>query len=162
MCNEVALCDSGDQYALAKLGSMQINKNSADSLFLVGGIYGVGVTPSLTLEGEANIAIGGGHFDSAGEKGQFDIWTIGGFLAYRYVVNASLYLKAKGGMIYESVGLSSDKRVEEDRSRGTGSSGGFGVGLVIPVKQRPVMLEFEITATDEDLVYYSFAMTSPF
>lgn len=162
MSTGVAWCDSGDQYALAKIGSMQVNENNATGLVFIGGIYGVGVTPSLTVEGEANVAVGGGKFETTSEKGQYDIWTVAGYLAYRYVLNDTVYFKIKGGMVYENVKLSSNQRASDKKSTGFGGGGGLGVGLVFPAKKRPVMLELEITATDEDLVYYSFALTSPF
>jgi len=157
-----ALADLGDQYALAKIGAMAINKNDADPVLALGGIYGIGLSPSFTFEAEFSISLGqGGEYvdEENGDEGQYDIWTIAGYVAYRYPFNDTVYLKLKGGIVYEDVERSGLK--SNSRSTGVGAAGGGGLGFVLDFGH-PVMLELEATATEKDIIFYSLGMTYPF
>jgi len=153
--------DAGDQYGLAKIGAMSINKNNADPVLAIGGIYGIGLSPSFTFEAEfsASLGVGGEYVDENGDQGQYGIWTAAGYVAYRYVFNDTVYLKLKGGIVYENVkrsGLKSDST-----STGVGLAGGGGLGFILDFGH-PVMLELEATATEKDIIFYSLGMTYPF
>jgi len=156
-----AQADLGDQYGLAKIGAMAINKNNADPVLALGGIYGVGLSPSFTFEAEFSISLGAGgeYVSDTGDEGQYDIWTIAGYVAYRYPFNKTVYLKLKGGIVYEDVqrsGLESNSK-----STGVGAAGGGGLGFVLNYSN-PVMLELEATATEKDIIFFSLGMTYPF
>ncbi len=153
--------DAGDQYGLAKIGIMTINKNNSGPVLALGGIYGVGLSPSFTFEAEfaTSLGVGGEYVDENGDEGQYSIWTVAGYVAYRYVINDILYLKLKGGVVYEDVkrsGLNSNTT-----STGVGAAGGGGLGFILDFG-RPVMLELEATATEKDIIFYSLGMTYPF
>jgi len=156
-----AHADLGDQYGLAKIGFMSINKNNADPVLALGGIYGIGLSPSFTFEAEFSISLGQGgeYVADNGDEGQYDIWTVAGYVAYRYPFNDTVYLKLKGGIVYEDVqrsGLESNSK-----STGVGAAGGGGLGFVLNFGH-PVMLEFEATATEKDIIFFSLGMTYPF
>jgi len=156
-----AYADAGDQYGLAKIGVMSINKNNADPVLALGGIYGIGLSPSFTFEAELSISlgVGGKYIDDNGDEGQYGIWTGAGYVAYRYVFNDTVYLKLKGGVVYENVERSGLK--SKSTSTGVGLAGGAGLGFILDFGH-PVMLELEATATEKDIIFYSLGMTYPF
>ena len=151
--------DGGDQYALAKIGSLRINKNNADPLIAAGFIYGIGISRSFTFEGEATVSLSGGEYKIEGDEGTYKMWTAATYLAYRYVFSDFVYLKLKGGVVYESV--QRDGRTNST-STGVGGAGGGGLGFILPFRHHPVMVELEATATEKDIIFYSLGMTYPF
>jgi hypothetical protein len=157
-----AWSDSGDQYALFKVGSMAVDKFNADDLLVVGGIYGIGLSPSFTIEGEVSIGLDGGDFEEGPNKGQFKIWTAAGYLVYRYVVNEKVYLKLKGGLVYENIETSNENATLEDIETGVGATAGLGLGFVFPLEKKPVMMEFELTMPDKKIIFLSVGATFPF
>jgi len=156
-----AYADLGDQYGLAKIGAMAINKNDADPALALGAIYGIGLSPSFTFEAEFSISlgVGGEYVSDTGDEGQYDIWTVAGYVAYRYPFNDTVYLKLKGGIVYEDVQRSGLET--NSKSTGVGAAGGGGLGFVLNLGQ-PVMLELEATATEKDIIFFSLGMTYPF
>ena len=157
--SNMVYADTGDQYALAKVGSLRIAKNNADPLIAAGFIYGVGMSRSLTFEGEATVSLSGGEYKIEGDEGNYSMWTAATYIAYRYVFSDFIYLKLKGGIVYESV-----KREgrTNSTSTGVGGAGGGGLGFILPLSHHPVMFELEATATEKDIIFYSLGMTYPF
>lgn len=158
-----AWCDSGDQYALLKVGSMFIDKSGANNLTAIGGIYGVGLSPAFTAEGEFSIGLDGGEYaqNKNGNTGDYEIYTLAAYLAYRYVLSESIYAKLKAGLAYENVKNSivgQGSTVEE----GFGAVGGLGLGLVLTLDNKPMMLEFELTRIETDVLFVTLGATYPF
>lgn len=158
-----AWCDSGDQYALFKVGSMFIDKNGANNLTAIGGIYGVGLSPAFTVEGEFSVGLDGGEYaqDTSGDSGQYKIYTLAAYLAYRYVFNESIYAKLKGGFAYENVKNLVDGK-DSTVKDGFGAVGGLGLGLVLKLENKPVMVELELTQIEEDVLFLTLGATYPF
>ena len=158
-CGSNAWADRGDQYVLGKLGIMSVKKNNADALGSIGALYGYGVTPEITVEGELNLGLFGGKYEqknSAGkvfEKGDYRIWTLAGYGVYRFPLTDAAYLKGKLGLLYENVKRSG--QLTDKTSKGLGLAGGVGVGTRI---SDALTLEGEITGIDKDIVFFSLGL----
>jgi hypothetical protein len=145
------------QYVLPKLGFMSINANNAKPLLSGGLLYGYGITPEITIEGEVNVGFTGGGYerkDTLGnpyETGNYKIWTIAGYGVYRLPITDYAYLKGKVGLLYEDIKRTSD--ILEQDTTGYGLAGGLGVGLIAVKK---LTFEFEATGIDKNIIFYSF------
>jgi hypothetical protein len=155
-CVGVAHADRGDQYLLGKVGIMTIDVNDASPLISLGALYGYGITPEITVEGEVNLGLIGGEYkqkNTAGEtfeKGEYRIWTLAGYGVYRYPISEQAYLKGKAGLLFESVKRSG--KYEDGDSNGFGVAGGIGFGILVVPK---LTLEGEVTGIDEDILFFS-------
>jgi hypothetical protein len=160
----IVYADRGDQYLLPKIGFMSIDLNEADPLFSAGLLYGYGITPSITIEGEVNLGISGGEYTRKDgnnveiEKGEYNIWTTAAYGVYRLPFQDVAYLKAKAGGLYENVERTSDT-AEEETATGFGFAGGLGLGVIFAQK---LTLELEVTGIDESIIFYSLGVHYPF
>lgn len=151
--------DRGDQYVLGKLGIISVKLNDADTLGSIGLLYGYGLTPEVSMEGELNLGLLGGKYEqknSAGvvfEDGEYRIWTLAGYGVYRFPLTDVAYLKGKFGVLYENVKRSG--RISDKVSKGFGLAGGVGAGTRIA---DTLTLEGEITSIDKDIVFFSMGL----
>lgn len=154
-----AHADRGDQYVLGKVGFMTLDVNNADLLFSFGALYGYGITPEITVEGEINLGLLGGGYEqknTAGvvyEEGEYSVITLAGYGVYRLPVTEALYLKGKGGLLFESVNRSG--KFKDGSATGVGLAGGIGAGGRVADM---LTLEGEITAIDEDIIFFSLGV----
>ena len=139
--------DSGDQFLIPKVGFMSVDLNNADLLYSVGLLYGYGITPGITVEGELNLGVSGGKSDI----GDYKIWTVAAYGVYRHMLTSTDYLKAKVGVLYENVEATS-------KATDTGPAGGLGFGF----KVNKTIIELEATTIDQDIVFYSVGINHPF
>lgn len=159
MCGTNAWADQGDQYVLGKVGFMSVDLHNADPLFSIGALYGYGITPEITAEGELNLGLIGGEYkqkNSSGvvyEQGDYRITTLAGYGVYRLPVTEVAYIKGKLGLLYESVKRSGD--LSSKTATGFGLAGGIGAGGRIA---EMLTLEAEITAIDQDIFFYSLGV----
>jgi hypothetical protein len=159
-----AMADRGDQYLLPKLGFMSINLNNAKPLFSGGLLYGYGISPSVTIEGEINVGISGGGYDRKDSSGQvydsgnYKIWTLAAYGVYRLPIFDNAYLKGKLGGLYENIKRTSDFG-NPDTATGFGLAGGVGVGVIAAKK---LTFELEVTGIDADIIFYSLGIHYPF
>lgn len=144
----VSVADRGDQYLLPKFGFMSVQLNNADPLYSVGVMYGYGITPEITVEAEFNMGVAGGDSD----RGAYDIWTLAGYGVYRYPVTDSGYIKAKIGLLHESVSL------DQSTVAAQGGAGGIGYGF----RYGQTIFELEATMIDQDIIFYSLGVNYPF
>lgn len=160
VCSSNAWADRGDQYVLGKVGFMSVDLNSADPLFSIGALYGYGITPEITAEGEINLGLLGGEYkqknssDVVFEKGDYRITTLAGYGVYRLPVTDTAYIKGKLGLLYESVKRNGDL-ISSKNATGFGLAGGIGAGGRIA---EMLTLEGEITAIDQDIFFFSLGM----
>lgn len=161
--------DAGDQYLLPKVGSMSVDLNNANALSSIGLLYGYGINPEWTVEGELNSGVSGGEYDrvlGSGTRleGEYTVWTLAGYAVYRYPVIESVFLKAKLGVLYENIErdgtqtIGSTIQVDDNNSKGFGAAGGIGIGFLV----KRTILELEITGIDEDIIYYSLGINFTF
>lgn len=152
--------DRGDQYVLGKFGFMSVDLNDADPLFSLGALYGYGITPEITVEGELNLGLIGGEYKQKNaqgqtfEKGDYRIWTLAGYGVYRFPLSDVAYLKGKLGLLYENVKRSGDL-IGGDTSNGFGLAGGIGAGTQVI---KGLTAEAEITGIDQDIIFYSLGL----
>lgn len=140
--------DRGDQFLIPKVGFMSINLSNADPLFSVGVMYGYGYTPEITFEGEINIGVTGGGSDD----GDFKIWTAAGYGVYRYPITDTNYIKAKVGLLHESV----------KKGEASNSDQGIAAGVGYGFKVKTTIIELEATIIDSDIIFYSMGVSYPF
>lgn len=152
-----AHADRGDQYLIAKLGAMQIQKNSADALFSVGAYYGYGITSDITAEAEVNIGLTGGEYGAGQDAGSYDVWTLAGYGVYRLPISGNAYVKGKLGFLYENV--TNDMFTVTYTTNDYGIAGGAGIGMTLPNK---LTLEGEATLIDQDIIFWSVGVHYPF
>jgi outer membrane immunogenic protein len=106
---------------------------------------------ALSLEGEYNNTIDKGDVPG----GDWKVETLGVYGAYRTA--GELYLKAKAGVVREDVKVKGGSNGIAGKD--TEFSYGVGAGLNI---QRQSGLEFEFTAIEEDINFYSVAFFTHF
>lgn len=159
-----AWADRGDQYLLPKFGIMTVNLNNADNLYSLGVLYGYGLTPEVSVEGEVNLSLTGGDYkrkDATGsviESGKYKVWTVAGYGVYRYPFTETAYLKGKLGLLYENVDRSANIG-EGHTAKAFGVAGGIGAGILI---RGNLTIEAEITGIDKDIIFYSLGVHYPF
>ena len=144
----LSFADRGDQFLIPKLGFMSIDLQDADPLYSIGLMYGYGITPEITVEGEVNLGISGGE----SKLGDYEIWTIAGYGVYRHPVTETNYIKAKLGVLHENVEVAGKSADDQ------GLAGGFGFGFKI----KQTIIELEATIIDEDIIFYSVGINYPF
>jgi len=144
-----AYADRGDQFVIPKVGFMSVDLNNADPLFSVGVMYGYGFTPEITFEGEINIGVAGG----GSNNGDYKIWTVAGYGVYRYPITDANYIKAKVGVLHESV-----KQGDFAANTDQGVAAGIGYGF----KVKTTIIELEATIIDADIIFYSMGVNYPF
>lgn len=162
-------------YSLARIGSMSIDKQNIRSQTIMSLVVGYQIPSGsgFYIEGEINIPLSGGGYDTSdnlGSKGQIDIYTFGTYGAYRYVINDSVYAKAKVGAAYELIENEEEIINANGPSSGAKSTnsiavaGGVGLGFVLffGKPSRPVVLEIEVSSFDTDITMYTIGMTYPF
>jgi opacity protein-like surface antigen len=138
---------------------MSIDLNNADPLMSLGALYGYGITPEITVEGELNLGLVGGEYkqkNAAGdvfEEGDYRIWTLAGYGVYRFPLSDVAYIKGKLGLLFENVKRSGE--LEDDSATGFGLAGGIGAGTQVI---EGLTLEAEITGIDEDIIFYSLGL----
>lgn len=158
-----AYADRGDQYLLGKIGFMSIQLNDADRLISLGGIYGFGLTPRVSLEAEANFGVSGGEYtqkDSAGavvQTGDYRVSTLAGYGVFRHLMSGPVFAKVKIGGLYENVKRTG--KVSSETSTGFGVAGGLGVGWQIGPA---TTIEGELTGIDQDIIFYSVGFNAAF
>jgi hypothetical protein len=160
-CGSNAWADRGDQYLLGKLGFMSVKKNNANALGSIGALYGYGLTPEVTVEGEVNLGLFGGKYEQKNpndptpyEHGDYRIWTVAGYGVYRFPLADATYLKGKLGLLYENVKRNGEE-IGSETAKGVGLAGGVGVGTRIA---EALTLEGEITGIDKDIVFFSLGL----
>lgn len=144
----ISYADRGDQFLIPKIGFMSIDLNNADPLYSIGVMYGYGITPEITVEGEFNLGFSGGSSD----LGDYDIWTVAGYGVYRFAFTDRQYLKAKLGLLHENV------EVGVGSASDSGLAGGIGYGI----KANQTVIEIEATVIDKDIIFYSAGINYPF
>ena len=151
---------SGDQYFLPKYGQMTIDLNNAQNLASAGLMYGYGLNNYISIETEFNTGIDGGEYekrDTIGnvtETGKYEVQTFAVYSALRKSIASSAYLKAKFGILYETVKRSSDQTGElTDDS--LGAAGGLGAGVFL---FGSMTMEGEATLIDTDITFYSLGL----
>lgn len=144
----LAYADRGDQFLIPKVGFMSIDLSNADPLYSIGVMYGYGITPEVTVEGEVNLGISGGKSD----LGDYDIWTVAGYGVYRHPISDTAYLKGKLGLLHENV------KVQSASASDSGFAGGFGFGFKIA----KTLIELEATIIDKDIIFYSAGLNYAF
>lgn len=150
-----AHADKGDQYALAKFGAMAIDLNKADPLFAAGFVYGYGLTPRISAEAELNLGLIGGKYKFEGESGDYSIWTLGTYGVYRFPLTDILYLKGKGGFLYEGVKRTSSIVGDKSSYKFTPAVG-LGVGASLPLfGKSQAVIEAEFATVDSDVNFWS-------
>lgn len=150
-------------YIGAKTGMMMIDDegtDSIDNLIPIGLLFGYEVAPRMAVEGEFNYKIAGGGFDlDCDDEGGLDLWAFGAYFAYRYPLGDNLYLKGKGGVLYESVSwdwpCGYGDLLGDDSDTDTGLSIGVGVGMKLNEK---ITGEAEFTMLESDLNYISVGL----
>ena len=152
-----AYAGKGDQYLLPKVGIMTIDLDSADSLYSIGALYGYGLSPELTVEGEINLGLTGGDYSTSVDNGDYRVWTVAGYGVYRYPVTKTGYLKGKLGLLYESIDRSG--QFSDSSSTGFGLAGGIGGGYIL---QNGSIFELEATVIDQDIIFFSLGINYPF
>lgn len=138
------------EYLVARGGAMFINAQSTKPLVASGVYYGYSLDENVSLEAEANVGIAGGAYnDGTGNYGNFNIWTIAAYAAYRHPFTSTFYGKGKFGLLFENITnhTRSEKLVRQDY----GFSGGMGLGFHV---QQKLTLELEFTLLEQD-IYYS-------
>ena len=163
------------QYLLPKIGVMSIDVNQAASVTSVGLLYGYKITQKFTIESELNYGISGGHYDKtlvSGTRlqGGYDLSTIATYGVYRHSLSNKIFTKAKLGLIYEDIQregtLTTGTGVtqsDSDHSQGFGLAGGYGIGIVLDTRyMKNSIVELEVTAVDEDIVFYSLGFNYAF
>jgi len=170
LCPQPSQADAGDQYLLPKIGTMSVELNEADSLSSVGLLYGYGITPEFTLEGELNAGLSGGEYKrtlNSGTRleGKYTVWTIAGYGVYRYPVTDNIFLKGKLGLLYENIdrdGIQTTSgdlaRSDDNKSKGLGFAGGLGFGF----RAKSTIFEIEGTLIDSDILFYSLGVNYAF
>jgi len=151
-----AQADWGQQYILGKAGLMDfdINDTDVDPMLSFGLLYGFGLTREMSLEFEYNQGLIGGDYTADQDEGKYGIWTMAGYGSYRLPLNDTMYVKIKGGLLYESINRDSTAEVnQDDTATGLGAAGGIGVGVLAG---QVLTLELELTAIDEDVLFLSF------
>jgi opacity protein-like surface antigen len=96
----ISKADEGDMYIGAKTGVMLLDLDDVDDIIPLGIFFGYDITSEVSVEGELNYGVAGGDIDVA--DAEYDVWTLGVYGAYRYLIEDSdLYLKGKAGVLYE-------------------------------------------------------------
>lgn len=149
-----ASADPGKQYLLPKLGIMSIDVFDAKLLYSLGFQYGYGLTRNVSFEADLNYGFIGGEYKKLQEEGDFRVFSLGAYGAYRLPLTKALYLKGKLGGIYEDVERSSNLNAGSDEivSIAGGLGAGYYYGELGPVR---LTVELEWTKLDKDINFYS-------
>lgn len=143
----------GDNYAMGKIGIMDVDLNSADPLLSFGVLAGIGLTQQFSLEAEYNLSLTGGDYTIASnptpEEGDYRIWTAAIYGAFRFPFNNTAYAKLKLGTLYENIERTSDINAAKT-SAGFGAAGGLGLGILAG---KVLTLELELTSIDQDILF---------
>lgn len=166
-----SLCAApGDQYLLPKFGNMTIDLLGADPLLSVGLLYGYGLNERTALETELNLGVNGGKYDksiTAGSrlKGEYSVATIAQYGVYRFPLSHHLFLKAKAGLIYESITRDGEvitsalaSTPDSRKTRGFGIASGIGLGF----SYKKSVFEVEYTFMDKDILFLNMGINYVF
>ena len=137
------------EYLVARAGTMIVNVGNTTPIISSGVYYGYNLNEKTSIEAEANVGLSGGKYnDGKGNFGNFDIWTVAAYIAYRHPFTHNFYAKGKFGLLFENItnNARSEKLVHQDY----GFSGGLGLGLQL--KQR-LTLETELSLLERDIYY---------
>lgn len=152
--------EKGDMYLVAKTGLMEINYRQSNPNYVIGVYGGYSFNRNLSVEGEFNYSLAGGGYHDGNEFGKFSIGTAAGYGVHRSPITPWLYLKAKVGLLAESIAHTVDNIPNPTtRQRDLGFSGGLGVGAQV---MQQFTLEAEYTMIEKNVAYMSLGLHYPF
>lgn len=153
-----AAAAQGDKYWGVKSGLIMPDEDGVDDIIPLTGVLGFGIGKDLSVEGEFTLSLAGGDVDGGGEV---DVTALGGFLAFRPMIDSTKYFKAKVGIVNGEAELCVPFGgcVSEDD---TSVAFGFGLGIktsrTLTWEIEYTMMEFD----DLDVDYFSVGVVSRF
>lgn len=146
-------------YAGIKAGLMDVDKGGFDEASNFGLLVGYELTRdpngSFFAEGEYTRSFSDGDVRIAGQRGEWDAETLGGYLGYRTA--GPWFLKAKAGLVWQDVTVSGIG------GRNPGSDTNFSVGAGGGARlSDDVALELEYSWLGDDLAFISLGIITHF
>jgi len=155
-----ASAERGDHFWLLKGGMLWVDKaENPDSLTSLGLTYGYGITERIALEIDYDQTLSGGAYDvkppavNIAEKGEYSMWLASANVAYRHLLFAGLYLKARLGYTYGDESRTTDNATVGDKSDTLhGIGGALGLGyLAGPLIGSSTTFELAYTLHNQDI-----------
>ncbi|MCK4585060.1 porin family protein [candidate division WOR-3 bacterium] len=154
---------SAGLYVGAKSGLMMLDVPEVSDIIPIGVLFGYSIMPQIGVEGEFNYGIGGGDWEPfPGISIDYNIYTVAGYGAYRYIIGGVAYVKAKVGVIYENVTAEykvGDIIVMDLNASDTGLSFGGGIGFKF---SEMIMAEAEFTLIEQNVNFISVGLNFNF
>lgn len=151
-----AAAAEGDRYWGVKSGLVMVDVDGVDDIIPVTGVLGFGLTPELSVEGEATLSLLGGDVDGGGEV---EVSALSVFVPFRAAIDNEKYFKAKVGLVNGEAELCNGGCVSEDD---TAPAFGFGLGIrtsqTLTWEIEYTLMEFD----DVDIDYLSVGVISSF
>jgi len=154
-CNSAAYAAPDDHYYFVKLNSLHIDDvSNVDDLTALGITYGAGLSDRFWYELDVTIANQGGKFKTDKRDGQYSIYLLGGYLAYRERFTQSFYGKVKAGVLLERIEIDDFVENTLKRTDGTEISAGVGVGWLLLFSSFNVSIEIEAAIIEDNITMY--------
>lgn len=156
---------SAGLYVGAKSGMMMLDVPDVSDIIPIGVLFGYSIMPQIGVEGEFNYGIAGGDWEPElypGISADYNIYTVAGYGAYRYIIGGVAYVKAKVGVIYENVTAEykvGDIIVMDLNASDTGLSFGGGIGFKF---SEMIMAEAEFTLIEQEVNFISVGLNFNF
>lgn len=163
---QFAHAEQGDLYIGVKAGIVEIDDEDdvdIDAITTMGILAGVGVTEAISIEGELNVSVSGGEIDAPipVTGGDVNVWSLAAYGVYRHPVSEMISLKAKAGVLFESVEIDVESLAGDFLEEDSDFEVSYGAGATIKLTDE-LSAEVEYTVMESDVAYISAGVNYKF